>query len=301
MPVFNGQDYLKEAVESILNQTYRDFEFVVMDDGSTDNTLAILRQYAAADPRLRVIAKEHRGLGATQHDLVNYAQGEFVAHMDADDVALPDRFALQVEFLINNPKVACVGGAFQMIDGAGRYLITLTPPQTNNEIQQLVLGGHGAITHSCAMMRSAPLKSIGGYDKNFDTAQDLELWLRIGEVGELANLPDVLVKYRLHDKAVSEVKGGKQREAARRACESAYQRRNIAGVFSAEALWRTGSGRSSRHLFLLQYGWWAWSSRQRKTAAFYGRQAIKAKPFSIAGWKLLIVSLLKPLESTKNG
>jgi hypothetical protein len=221
--------------------------------------------------------------------------------MDADDIALPNRFELQVEFLRSNPKVACVGGAFQMIEGDGRYLITLAPPQTDMEIQALVLGGHGAITHSCAMMRGALLKSIGGYDKAYNTAEDLDMLLRIGEVGELANLTNVILKYRLHDKSVSEVACKKQREAARGACENAYRRRNIAGVFSAEAVWRPGPDRSSRQLFMLKYGWWAWNSRQRKTAAYYGRRAIMLKPFSIGGWKLLFVSLLKPLEKAKHG
>jgi glycosyltransferase involved in cell wall biosynthesis len=301
MPVFNGEKYLAEAVESILNQSFSDFEFIVMDDGSTDNTLNLLRQYAEIDSRLCVIAKEHRGLGATQHELVHYAQGEFIAHMDADDIALPKRLGLQVEFLKGNPNVVVVGGACQMIDSAGRYLTTLTPPQTDEEIQSLVLGGHGAITHSCAMMRSVQLKLIDGYDKSFNAAMDLDLWLRLGEVGELANLPTVLLKYRLHDKSISETKGNHQRDAARRACENAYRRRNVPGVFSAQNLWRPGADRSSQFAFMLKYGWWAWNSRQRKTAAYYGWQAIKKKPLSRGGWKLLMVALIKPLAVAERG
>lgn len=301
MPVYNGGKYLAEAVESILNQTYQDFEFLVLDDGSTDDTLKQLHQYAAMDSRLRVIARDHLGLGTTQRELVHYAKGEFIAHMDADDIALPGRFELQVAFLRRNPKVVCVGGAFQMIDSAGRFLTTLTPPQTDLEIQQLMLSGHTAINHPTVMMRLAAIRLVGGYDSEYDLAEDLDLWLRLGEVGEMANLADVLLKYRLHDKSISENAGEKIRDAMRKTCEKAWRRRNIPGVFTGKALWRPGSDRISRHTFMLKYGWWAWSSRQRKTAAYYGCQAIKLKPFSIHGWKLLIVSLLKSLEIAERG
>lgn len=301
MPVFNGENYLKEAVESILNQTYRDFEFLVLDDGSTDDSLKILREYAAKDSRIRVIARENRGLTFTLNELLSNARGEFVARMDADDVSLPGRFDRQVTFLKENPKVVCVGGAYQMIDSEGRYLTTLTPPATDLEIQQLCLGGHTAINHPVAMMRLAAVKLIGGYDSEHDLVEDLDLWLRLGEVGELANPPDVQLKYRLHNKSISEGAGQRQQDAARKACEYAWRRRNITGVFSAHAPWRPSADRASRHAFMLRYGWWAWNSRQRMTAANYGYQAIKLKPFSIDGWKLLIVSLLKPLASGKRG
>jgi glycosyltransferase involved in cell wall biosynthesis len=296
MPVHNGGKYLAEAVESILNQTFRDFEFLILDDGSTDESLKLLRQYAKKDSRLQVISRKNRGLTFTLNELLSYARGEFVARMDADDVSFPDRFDRQVAFLKENHKVVCVGGASQMIDSAGRYLTTLLQPQTDVEIQTLVLGGHGAITHPSAMMRNTSLKLVGGYDEKYNTAEDLDLWLRLGEVGELANLPDVLLKYRLHDKSISEISGQGQRDTARRACENAWRRRGIAGVFSADALWRPSTDRSSRYTFMLKYGWWAWNNRQRKTAAFYGWQAIKMKPLSLDGWKLLMVSLIKPLE-----
>lgn len=295
MPIFNGGKYLREAVESILDQTFTDFEFLVLDDGSTDDSLALLRQYAARDSRVRVITRENRGLTFSLNELLSYARGEFVARMDADDVALPERFARQAAFLGEHPRVVCVGGAYQMIDNASRFLTTLTPPQTDAEIQYLHLSGHTAINHPTAMMRLAVVNRVGGYDSEYDLVEDLDLWLRLGEVGELANLADVLLKYRLHDKSISEKAGQKQREAARRACESAWRRRHITGTFSAHGSWRPGSDRASQHAFLLQYGWWAWNNRQRKTAVFYGWKAVRLKPFSKDGWKLLMVALLKPL------
>lgn len=296
MPLYNGEKYVVEAVESILNQTFRDFELLVMDDGSTDDSLNLLKPCAIRDSRLRLIPRGHRGLGATQHELVELARGEYIAHMDSDDVAFPNRFELQLAFLRENPDVVCVGAASQLIDRVGRYLTTVTPPQTDEEIQALILGGHGAITHSTAMMRRASLRSIGGYDKSFDTAEDLDLWLRLGEVGKLANLREVLLKYRLHEKSVSEIACQKQRNEALRACENAWRRRNVSGVFSAQNLWRPTADRASRYAFMLKYGWWAWNSRQRKTAALYGWKAVRVQPFSLPGWRLLLVALVKPLS-----
>jgi glycosyltransferase involved in cell wall biosynthesis len=296
MSVYNGEKYLAEAIESILNQTFSDFELLALDDGSTDESLKLLREYASRDSRLHVIAREHRGFGSTENELVKYARGEFIAKMDQDDISLPNRFELQVAYLKKYPKVVVVGGANQLIDSAGRYLTTLLPPQTDVEIQALILRGHSAITHPSVMMRSAMIKSVGGYNEQYIIAGDLDLWLRLGELGELANLKEVVFKYRLHAKSISENAGEKQREAARTVCENAWRRRNVAGVFTAEALWRPGPDRASRHTFMLKYGWWAWNSRQRKTAVYYGWQAIKVKPFSIDSWKLLMVSLLKPLK-----
>lgn len=294
MPVFNGEDYLEDAIESILNQTYKDFEFIIINDGSTDGSLNIINRYAHSDARIHVISRQNHGLGRTQHQLVQLAQGEYIAQMDQDDISLPNRLELQVEFLESNPKVAVIGGAYQLIDCSDRYITTLQMPLTNHEIQSHILAGHCAIAHPAAMMRSTHLKLVGGYNTRFNTAMDLDLWLRMGEFGELQNCSDVLLKYRLHDKSASEKFGRNQRAEARQACEDAWGRRNITYEFSAGELWRPGPDRVSQQTFMLKYGWWAWNSRQRRTAMVYGCKAIRARPFSIAGWILLLVSLLKP-------
>ena len=295
-PVYNGSKYLAGTIESILGQTFADFEFVLLDDGSTDDSLAILHHYASRDSRIRVISRENRGLGRTQHELVLHANGEFIAQLDHDDIALPTRLHRQVDFLRNNEDVAVVGSAYQMIDSANRYLTTLTAPQADEEIQQLMLGGHCAIAHSGAMMRRTQILTVGNYDESFNMAADLDIFLRLGEIGKLANLTDALTKYRLHEKSVSEKVGHLQREEARRACEGAWRRRKIEGKFSASHLWRPGTDRDSRHAFMLKYGWWAWNSSERSTARFYGWKALKAKPLSMDAWKLLIVSMTKPFE-----
>lgn len=298
MPVFNGVEHLAESIESVLRQTFKDFEFIIIDDGSTDGSLLLLQQYAARDHRIRLFSRENRGLSATQHELVMLARGEFIAQLDQDDVALQSRLELQVNFLNKNPNVVCVGGNYQLIDGANRYLTTLRLPAADAEIQAANLQGHCALLHPSAMMRREAVRAIGNYDTSYRTATDIDLWLRLGEVGELANIADVILKYRLHDKSASENAGKSQREEARRACENAWRRRGISGVFDAHTAWRPGSDSSSKIQFALQYGWWAWSSCQRSTAIYYGWKAVKLQLLSLAGWKLLLVALMKSLPKS---
>lgn len=293
MPVFNGARHLRDSVNSILAQSYSNFEFVIIDDGSTDNSLEILKYFKTKDKRIKLISRENRGLGATQRELSMAAQGAYVAQLDQDDVARPDRLAMQIAYLLDHPDVVCVGSAYQIIDSRGRLLTTLHPPTENAEIQLLNLQGHCAILHPSVMMRKAALDAVGGYDPVFSTAVDIDLWLRLGEFGQVANMPIALVKYRLHENSASERVGETQRLEARIACERAAIRRGIAPCFEAYSAWRPTKDRASRYSFMLQYGWWAWNSKQRLTAAIYALKAIVARPYSEGGWKLLMVSIIK--------
>ena len=294
MSVYNGEKYLAEAVESILDQTLADFEFIIIDDGSKDGSLAMLQKYAARDPRIRLTSQPNQGLTRTLNEALAQARGEFIARMDSDDVARPDRFENQVRFLREHPEVVCTGGYFELIDGEGRLLTWLKPPIDDAEIQRRALAGHGSICHPTAMIRREALRRINGYDTDFKTAQDLDLWLRLGEVGKLANVPVSVLRFRLHESSVSESKRHEQRQSARMACERAWKRRGITdGKFEADEPWRPGKDRASRQKFALQYGWWAFNSGERKTAVHYAKQAIKAKPLSAKGWDLLRCALTK--------
>src|SRR5512135_1833139 len=119
MPVYNAERYIARAVESILGQTFGDFEFLILDDGSTDGSLEILRRYANHDPRIRLTSRPNKGLPPSLNELVDQARGEFIARMDADDVALPERFARQVEYLRAHPDCVLVGSRVQLVDPEG--------------------------------------------------------------------------------------------------------------------------------------------------------------------------------------
>jgi glycosyltransferase involved in cell wall biosynthesis len=295
MPVYNAERYVGQAIDSILAQTLGDFEFLIADDGSTDNSLSLLKTYVEQDQRIRLTSNPNQGVSRTRNQMLQQARGEFIAVMDADDIALPERFALQIDFLRQHPAVICVGGSHHLIDDAGRLLTFLALPQTDAEIQKAALAGHGSICHPCAMIRRYALEKIGGYDEAYRSAHDLDVWLKLGEIGKLANLPQPLLQYRIHPNSVSGRNPISQRLEAQHACEQAWRRRGIQGQFEAGNVWRPEGDRASRHHFMLQYGWWAFNSRQRQTALLYGWRAVSALPLSLEGWRLLICAAIKPL------
>ena len=300
MSVYNAGRFLRPAMDSVLGQTFRDVEYVVIDDGSTDDSPRVLREYAGRDPRVRLTLRGNKGLTATLNEALHQARGEFVARMDCDDVSLPRRFEHQLAYLRANPDVVCAGGHFELIDEKGRLLTRLRPPSDDASIQKLLLAGHTAICHPAAMMRRESVARVGGYDEFFRTTQDLDLWLRLGEIGKLGNVPEVVLQFRQHGGSVSETKREEQRRFGREAVERAWERRGITGgAFEAEEPWRPGLDRSSRHQFALRYGWWGFNSGARDTALAYGLRAVRIAPWKIAGWKLLAAAAVKPMPSVQ--
>ena len=296
MSVYNADRFVAAAVESILDQTFKNFEFLIVDDGSTDRSHSILKRYAAQDARIRLFRRPNAGYAKALNDLVHLSRGNFVARMDADDVAQPDRFRLQVARLQQEPDLVCVGGAHGMIDEKGRWLTCLAMPETHEEIQTLALAGHTPINHPCAMMRRSAVLQVGGYNVAMSPCEDLDLWLRLGEMGRLANLKEMVLKYRIHAGSVSERQGVLQNQKAREACEQAWRRRGIKnGKFEATAPWRPSPDRCSRYSFMLRYGWWAFNSGQRLTAIIYGLKAIRLLPVRLNGWQLVANAIVKPL------
>ncbi|GAB4376943.1 MAG: hypothetical protein Kow00121_25070 [Elainellaceae cyanobacterium] len=296
MPVYNAERYVAQAVESILNQSFSDFEFLIVDDGSTDRSLQILRQYASQDSRIQLISRPNTGYVKALNELLNVAAGELIARMDADDIALPDRFALQVKFLRENPEVVCVGGAQDWIDEAGRFLLHHPEVEQDTEIQQLALVGHTPINHPSTLFRRDLMLQIGGYDETMCPSEDLDVWLKLGELGKLANLRETVLKYRQHDKSISELKQAEQIQKRRESCERAWKRRGVEGQYQFKEAepWRP-IDRPSRHRFMTMYGWWFFNRGQRQAAIAYAIKAIQALPLHPEGWKLLACALIKPL------
>jgi len=300
MAIRNGAAYLSAAIDSILAQTFTDFEFIIIDDGSDEPaTLELLRAYAARDARLKIVSRANKGLTRSLNEGISLAAGELLARMDGDDIATPSRLEKQVAFMRSNPDVVLLGGAYELIDGAGRPIRTWTPANDDATLQTHCLEGSTPICHPLAMMRADAVQRVGGYDESFTVAQDLDLWLRLGEVGRMACLPDVLLQYRQHAGSVSEKKQVMQTENMRRACLAAYKRRGVEGRYTcrADTGWRPTDDRASRARVALQYGWWAFNAGHRGTARHYGWKAAKTMPWSTAGWKLLGCAFLKSTPS----
>lgn len=225
MPVYNAERYVREAVESILNQTFRDFEFVIIDDGSTDRSRQILQDYAARDPRVRLTSRPNTGYLRALNEGLGDCQGEYVARMDADDVSLPERLERQIAFLDAHPERLMVGSALVRIDDDGDVLCEEHLPETHEEIEARLLKPLGAIGHPAAMIRRQSLVDVGGYRQAYYGAEDHDLWLRLAERGKLANLREALLKCRVHVGNFTFVNEELGRRAARAALEDACRRR----------------------------------------------------------------------------
>jgi glycosyltransferase involved in cell wall biosynthesis len=202
MSVYNGERFLREAVESILSQTFRDFEFIIINDGSTDGTASILAEYERNDPRVQVYPQENRGLIESLNRGCGLARGKYIARMDADDVALPDRLAQQVAFLEERPEIAVLGSAFDVVDACGRRLTTVALPLTDRGMRE-VQKYTGGFQHSTVLMRQDAFQAVQGYRKPFRYNDDHDLWFRLMERYQGANLPDTLMCYRTHPDQMS--------------------------------------------------------------------------------------------------
>jgi len=228
MPVRNSCRYVARAIRSVRRQTVRDWELLIFDDGSSDGSRDILQRYASRDARIRLFLNEHKGYVTWLNEGLREARGALWARMDADDVALPRRFEKQVAYLRQHPDCVVVGTDAMQVDAAGWPMGRLRVPLAHEEIEASLLEGRGeALCHPAAMFRRDALVSVGGYRKECELAEDVDVYLRLAEVGRLANLPDVLLRYRRHFTSVTASRQTEHGEALRRGLQSAYRRRGV--------------------------------------------------------------------------
>lgn len=222
MPVYNGEKYLREAIDSILSQIFTDFEFVIVDDASTDRSVEIIKSYR--DPRILFTRNDSNlGLIATLNRGLERASGEYVARMDQDDVSLPERLARQVAFMDSNPDIAASGTFAQDIDASGN----------STSLRRVPFGDRlkydfwrpSPLIHPSAIIRVAHLGNLR-YDSNAIHAEDYDLWLRLRKNYKLENLPEYLLRYRVHGESISTMNSQSQ-------CRSVYEilcRRSRLGI-----------------------------------------------------------------------
>jgi GT2 family glycosyltransferase len=197
MSVFNGEAFLHEAVTSILRQSYKDFEFIIMDDGSTDGSAGMLDDFRRCDSRIRVVHQPNSGLVQALNRGCGLANGKYIARMDADDVAMEERLKVQVEAMEMDLDIGVLGTAVVFIDASGEEVdIPRYHPTDSAEIERALLNGN-AIWHPSVLIRTSILKLVGGY-RNIPDAEDYDLWLRVADHAQLKNLPMPLLKYRIH-------------------------------------------------------------------------------------------------------
>jgi len=195
VPAYNAAAYIEEALMSVVEQTYTNLEILVIDDCSTDRTLEIVKRIAKGDSRIRILENKHNlGIGGNRDKGVKNSCGEFICWQDADDISLPNRVSLQVDFLNKHPRVGVVGGFMTFFSEKGE-LTTRRYEQDDASLRRTIFR-YNPVSQPASMMRRECFAKVGGYDPSYRLSEDLEMQFRIGEFYEFGNVQEVVLKYR---------------------------------------------------------------------------------------------------------
>ena len=206
MAAKNVEKYISEAIDSVINQTYKNWELIIVDDGSNDTTLSIINDYTKNDSRIKIIHNEKSvGQAFARNTAVKNSSGDFLAILDADDIAMPDRITEQVHFLENNPNVSAIGGHAEIIDDNGKSL-GIKRKALNIDAIRFSLLLQNQFIHSTMMIRRGVFNKFGGYDNNFIYAEDYDLWSKIIEKNIVLNIDKVVSKFRIQPGSVTKMK-----------------------------------------------------------------------------------------------
>jgi len=289
IPVYNGARYLRDAVESMLKQTYTDFELIAVNDGSTDGSLRILEQLARLDSRMRVISRPNTGVSGAANDGIAAAQGEFIARMDSDDIAMPHRLQTQVDYLRAHPQVVLLGSRVLLIDPYGSPLYEGDQHLEHADIEKDLLQGIGwAVVQPVSMIPTKVLRDAGGYRLDRVPSEDLELFLRLCLLGRVVNLPEILLHYRQHPQSANHTRYEEQNRLKREILTEAHAARGI----QLAPDWRP----PQRTVLPLdqEISMWAWLALKKGSVAAARKHAIKLMkldPFSLASWRLMFCAI----------
>jgi glycosyltransferase involved in cell wall biosynthesis len=292
MPMYNASRYVGDAVLSVMAQTFRDFELIVIDDGSTDGSALTVRRAVGNPVQLRLIHQENKGVSAAANRGTELARGEFIARMDADDIALPSRLERQVEFLRGHPDYVAVGSRVMFIDDEGDDLYEMPGIHlTHEDIDRGLMEVEWAILQPAAMMRTEAMRKVGGYRADLHIHEDHDLFLKLAEIGKLANLPEVLLRYRQRPDSAVSVYADSHVESFRSVYEDAWKRR---GLIGKKPIPYIAPHPDDPHRLLKRHRLWSWMSLKagnNKTARKYARAALRLAPFSPQSWNLMYCAL----------
>lgn len=214
MSVYNGEKYLREAVDSILTQTFTDFEFIIVNDGSKDRTQEILKSYA--DPRIHLYHQENTGLTKSLNKALKLSRGEYIARMDADDISLPERFETQIKHFQVDPSLTLCASRYQVIDENGNFSGRIQPFASKKMINWHLLSWYllfrNRICHSSVMVKKVDLLKLNGYAEWAKRTQDFELWTRMSLKYNMIIIPEVFIYWRYHQSGICQSYSDEQRQ-----------------------------------------------------------------------------------------
>jgi glycosyltransferase involved in cell wall biosynthesis len=296
MPAFNSERYIAEAINSVIEQTESNFEFIIIDDGSTDRTSAIIKQFASNDSRIRpIFNRVNYGVATALNIGVENAKSEIIARMDADDICLPNRFSIQLSIMRRRPEIVLLGSMVTIIDPDGDELYEMVNLFSHNDIDaQLMYSAEQLIYHPSVMLRRSAVQIVGGYDPDFQGTEDLDLFLKLSEIGRIENTKEILLKYREHFNKAGMTKANLQRREALRALRSARVRRNSDSPIDPKLLTSATHGEQLTEIDTYRkWGWWALSTGRNSTARKHALNVLIRSPLDLNALKLLGLSYRK--------
>jgi glycosyltransferase involved in cell wall biosynthesis len=288
MPAYNVAGFVTRAVQSILEQTHGDFEFIIIDDGSTDSTLEIVSRLARKDARISLISQANAGVSAASNRAVEMARGTLIARIDADDIAHPQRLEKQLRYMRQNRDCVGLGSGMMLIDEAGLPLYPMASiAYGHREIDAALMAGGWPIAQPACMYRRETVLAVGGYRADLSLHEDHDLFLRLAERGRLENLPEILQFYRqrstsLMGRASAQSHAVVMPEIVRQAC----LRRGVAMVERMPE--KNPESETERHH---KWGWRSLKAGHVQTARKYARATLRREPFSPRSWKLMYCAL----------
>jgi len=229
MPVYNGAEFVVRAADSILRQTLRNLELIIIDDGSTDDTWTAIKKLTERDRRIHIFRnKSNVGIPGTSNRAISLARGRFIARQDADDWSYPDRLEKQIRYLRNHANIVAVGSQMLVVDQKGHFIRLWRVPLIHEDIDLRHINGFGLqLPHGTMVVRTEAIASIGGYREDFLQGGDHEMILRLTEIGRIANLPNVLYRYTRHGENTTSLHREKYAPNKKIALREAWNRRGL--------------------------------------------------------------------------
>jgi glycosyltransferase involved in cell wall biosynthesis len=299
LSVFNGEAYLQNAIESILSQTFTDFEFIIVNDGSTDKTVSIIESFR--DRRIKLLDQKNTGLATALNNGISLTNSPYIARMDADDISMPDRLRLQYNYMLQNKDCVVCGTWAHIIDQEGNFVYTKKTIVNNEQIKIFLLKGQSKnlpntpFLHSSVMFKVDAFKQIGGYTEYMRRAQDVVLFNKMLNLGSFHNLPIPLLEYRVVPTAIG---GNKMRPILLgEILTKAINNQTV----NAELLDHLKSTLKTRNDIERQYSYnlflgkkFLWDNYNPVKSRAYLMKAIKHKPGKLIAWQFYIASLVIP-------
>ena len=292
LPVYNAEKYLDNAIESILNQTLTNFELLIVNDGSNDNSSSIISKFLNSDSRIVLIEQENQGVVKALNTALKLCKGKYVARMDADDICVANRLELQTDYLEKNKNIVLVGGQCYTIDEDGDLIGSINVLTDNYDINLSLLreklyGDKTHLVHPAVMFRQDVATKISGYDFRYKWAEDRDFFLRMGDFGLLSNLDVFVLYYRHHSESVSVTKNLLQQKSAIAAINAAIERRKLKIEKKSEKNYINKNPIFNHSEFITIY---AFNNGYYKAARKHAIRNLMNKPISLRAWKGLALT-----------